>query len=30
VKLGKGEAGETKWWTILREVLEKLKAHFEH
>jgi len=30
VKLGKGEAGETKWWTILHEVVEKLKAHFEH
>jgi len=30
VKLGKGDAGETNWWRIFREVVEKLKATFEH
>jgi len=30
VKLGKVEAGETKWCTIVREVVEKLKADLEH
>ena len=30
MKLGKGEVGETKWCSIVRELVEKLKVHLEH